>query len=199
MTMTLRNTGASDLFVPEMGVNLQAGQTYTVPSALKPAWADAATAVTAISAGTIVVNDGTGDLDAVTGANYLQAKVVPRTGFMTPVCFSGLTVAVGSYLSIGSVASSAASLVIPGPFRVVALSVTNSGVLLTATTFQVMQRTAVSTYSAVSGLSVTIASSNYTNTATGLNVFFSATAELAVKVSAGVSVSSTVFTLWIAN
>lgn len=69
----LTNTTGSDIFNVEAGLNLAAGQTYTIPVTEYALWVGQID--TEIDSGDIVVNDGTSDLSPVIGKGVINGVV----------------------------------------------------------------------------------------------------------------------------
>jgi hypothetical protein len=106
MAKILKNTTGSTVAVSDTGVTLPASPTaYTIPPQDFPLWASSANIVNLINAGTVIVNDGYGDLSKDLSIKHLQEESIPRaTSLITTTnvqatANSTLTLTVSSSLS----------------------------------------------------------------------------------------------------
>lgn len=80
MSKILKNTTGSTVAVSDTGVILPAGPTtYTIPPQDYPLWASSSAITTLINNGTVIVNDGYGDLSKDLAVKHLQQETVPRS------------------------------------------------------------------------------------------------------------------------
>jgi hypothetical protein len=72
MIKNLKNTTGSDIFIADVGVNLPANSTYTIPPQRYWYWTDSVDIDTHVNSGSVIVNDGDNDLISSTGLTYLK-------------------------------------------------------------------------------------------------------------------------------
>lgn len=68
---TIRNTTALDILIADVGINVMAGATYAIPTKDYLLWANSIDVVVPVSNGSLVVNDGVGDLPVIEALRYL--------------------------------------------------------------------------------------------------------------------------------
>ncbi len=78
MSKILKNTTVSDIFVADVGINLIAASSYTVPAQDYMLWAASSNVIVYIGNGSVVVNDGTYDLSPAQGVGYIQGSFIQR-------------------------------------------------------------------------------------------------------------------------
>lgn len=76
----------------------------------------------------------------------------------------------GTYMRVGESATSVTGQLIKGSNKIVELSISNGTAVTTNTTFQLQQRTAISTFSDIAGAFVIIPSGQYKASNTGLSI-----------------------------
>lgn len=74
----LKNTTGSDILVSDVGINLLANSSYTIPPTDYEMWAASSDIITFVGNGNVVVNDGTFDLAKAPGIGLLQGNFIQR-------------------------------------------------------------------------------------------------------------------------
>lgn len=118
-------------------------------------------------------------------------------GVTPPFVFSKSgNAASGTYLRTGEAVTSATGQPIKGSNTIVEIAVSNANVVGTNTVVQIQRRTALATFSDVTGASVTILSGNYKAINSGLSVSFGPDEEMSVYVKSGSTLSNPVLVVY---
>jgi hypothetical protein len=91
MSKILKNPGGSPITVTDTGVTIAASSQYTIPEQDYLLWAASSNVITYIGAGTLVVNDGSADLNISDGTDLIKG-LFERTTISSPL-INNITIA----------------------------------------------------------------------------------------------------------
>lgn len=118
------------------------------------------------------------------------------TGVVNPLILSKSgNCTVGTYLRAGEVVTSSTGLSIEGLNTIAKLSVTTSSNIASNTVFQITKRTGVSTFTDISGATVTILSGSYKGESTGLSINIGPDEEIGAYNKSGSTATNVILTI----
>ena len=103
---------------------------------------------------------------------------------------------VGTYLRTGVVATNLTGQIIAGSNLIVKMDISLSATVATNTTVQLIRRTAVSTFTDISGGNIVISAGNYRSTSTGLSIALGPDWEIGAYNKSGSTLSNPVLMLY---